>query len=151
MDDDSPKNGEVIPPSEVDEPRNWKGELNILALIKNYTNRPDLFLAEVEKNDPGFIKRMNESAASHSDKLSEGKYNFGKRQAYISLILQCIAALTILSVVAYSVVLGMAGFSTIIALSIFFAVTQSGVSGFLGIASAIRGRITRSREKDDSS
>ena len=146
MENDDPKSGEVLPP-ETETPTGDK--LNILALIQNYTNRPDLFLAKVEEHDPGFIKRLNESAATHSEQLREGKFRFGKIQAYTALVVQCMAAAVLLGVTAYAVISGIAGFGIIIALTIFFAVTQSGMAGFLSIASALKEKTTMFRKGDD--
>ena len=93
--EDPPKEGEVLPPKDDEEHEAGSGELNILALIENYTNRPDLFLSEVEKFDPGFTKRFNESAHAHSEQLRNGKYRFGKWQAYTSLGLQSLSIIII--------------------------------------------------------
>lgn len=149
MGEDPPKDGEVIPPEGTEDDGLGEGVPHILALIKHYTNRPDLFLAEVERHDPGFIKRMNASAAAHSKQLQDGKFKFGERQAYTSLSVQVFAALVLLSLACYLVVSGNADFGTIMAITIFFAVTQSGVSGFLRIASALSDTLTRHRKKDE--
>lgn len=146
--DGPPEPGEVLPPEDAGDDDSGRGTLNLLALVRNYTNRPDLFLSEVEKHDPGFIKRMNESFAAHSARLREGKFNFGERQAYTSLGIRVFAAVVVLGVFAYAVIAGSAGFLTIIALAIFYAVTQSGISGFSGIASALSKAVTRLRKDD---
>ena len=146
--DGPPEHGEVLPPEDAGDDDSGRDTLNILALVRNYTNRPDLFLSEVEKHDPGFIKQINRSSAAHSARLREGKFNFGKWQAYTSLGIRVFAAVVVLVILAYAVIAGSAGFFTIIALAIFYAVTQSGMSGFSGIASALSKAVMRLRKDD---
>ena len=140
MEDDRRERGDVLPPDDAED--DALGGVNILALVRNYTNRPDLFLAEVEKHDPGFINRMNESAAAHSARFRESRFSFGERQAYTSLVFRVVAVVVVLGALAYEVVAGGAGFWTIIALAIFYAVTQGGNSGFLKIVSALSRALT---------
>lgn len=54
---DSPET-EILPPEESGKDDQTAGNY-FLAQVSNYTNRPDLLIAEIEKHDPGFIKRMN--------------------------------------------------------------------------------------------
>ena len=145
MEDDPPTNGELLPPNGTQEDT-ARGELNILALVENYTNRPDLFLAEVEKHDPGFIARFNESAAAHSEQIREGKYYFGKRQAYTSLVIQVIAAVVVFGVLAYLAFTDSMDFWNVIVLTIFYAVTQSGMSGLSSIAAAFSKTVMQFRK-----
>ena len=107
-----PKDGEILPPDTESEGTEGSMLPSILALISNYTDRPDLFLAEVEKHDPGFTKRMNSSAERHSEQLRVGKYHFGKRQAYAALGVSALAAIAILAILAIAVWKGQ-GFWTI--------------------------------------
>lgn len=104
----------------------------ILALISHYTDRPDMFLTEVERHDPGFIKRMNASLKARSEKFRESRYNFGHRQAYASLALRIIAALAFIFLIGVAVYEAN-GFWTIIALVIAYSVSQGGPGGFLKI------------------
>lgn len=150
MEDDPPKDGEVLPPNDTKEDA-AKGDLNILALVANYTNRPDLFLAEVEKHDPGFIKRFNESAGAHSEQIREGKYHFGRWQAYTSLGIQVIAAVMLLGTVPYLAFTGNMDFGSVIALTIFYAVTQSGTFGFSNVTAAFSKAVMRFRKNGNQS
>ena len=149
-DAESPKIGEVLPPDR--EPGGTDGFLapSILALISNYTDRPDLFLAEVEKHAPGFTKRMNASAERHSEQLRQGKYDFGKRQAYVALSVSALSAGAILFILGLAVWKAQ-GFWAIIGLAAFYAVTQGGSFGFSQIIEACAALIGRVRGNSDKS
>jgi len=120
-----------------------------LALVDNYTDRPDLLIAEIEKHDPGFIKRFMASAEAHSSQLRDGKFNFGKRQAYTALAIRAVAAVSFLLLMALAVQKD-AGFWTIIALVIGFAVSQDGASGFSTITKAVADAIQKRRDGEDN-
>ena len=144
---------EVYPPgkaSPIDDEIADPSGLNILALISNHTDRPDLFLAEIEKHDPGFTKRMNESARLHSERYRDERLTFGKNQAYVALGVSVIAALAVLAIVGIAVWNGQ-GFSAILALALFYAVTQGGPGGFEHLVEACVHSvksITGRKEKD---
>lgn len=143
-DNDDGASGDVIPPEASSGSTDLGSESAILALISNYTDRPDLLIAEVEKHDPGFIKRMNQSAEAHAERLREGKYHFGKYQAYATLGIQILAAFVVLGLFTLAIWKS-AGFWTIIALVIAYSVTQSGVAGFTKIANACSRALDRVR------
>lgn len=109
----------------------------LLAEVKNYTERPDLFLEMIERHDPGFIKRLNADAKAHAEKLRAGTFNFGRFQAYIVLLLQVVLSLATLAVLATAVIYNQAGASIIISLGIVLAIILSGPSGFAAIAATI--------------
>ena len=132
--DQEAKSGEILPDGAPDVPADGA---NWLALISNYTERPDLFLAEIEKHDPGFIKRMNKSSEERADKDYNARFNFGRFQAYSSLGVAIGAAIVILAVLAFAVYKGMGSFWLIIGLAVFYAVSQGGTQGFLHIAKSI--------------
>ena len=96
MSEETPQEVEVLPARDESSGKDKLGieEVNFLALVSNFTERPDLLIAEVEKHDPGFIKRMNGSAQSHSERFREVGFKFGRRQAYMSLTVQVIAAVS---------------------------------------------------------
>lgn len=130
---DNPKDGEIVPDGAPDVPADGA---NWLAFVSNYTERPDLFLSEVEKHDPGFTKRMNEDAQRRSERTAEARFKFGRVQAYTALGLSAIAAAVVLGAVIIAVWFG-AGFWTIFALALFYAITQGGTFGFERIIEAI--------------
>lgn len=112
-------------------------DVNVLALIKNYTNRPDLLIAEIEKHDPGFVSRMNASALAHSEKQREDKLTFAKVQAYTALGLQVVAGLLLLGSISYAVISEHGGLlQTSIGLALFYGVAQSGSAGFSKVVSS---------------
>lgn len=119
-----------------------KRDQNFLALISNYTDRPDLMIAEIEKHDPGFVQRMSAASERHAEQIREGKFSFGRRQAYLSLFIQTVAALSILVLLSFAVV-NSGGFWTIIGLVIFFAVSQGGRGGFMRVIDACAKAISR--------
>ena len=62
MENDPPKDGEILPPEISGQEKENVDELNIYAQIansiSNYTNRPDLLMDAIERHDPGFIKEF---------------------------------------------------------------------------------------------
>lgn len=119
----------AIPPQDG-APNNW------LALISNYTERPDLFLAEVEKHDPGFVARMNKDSQERAERTEGARFVFSKRQAYTSLALALGAGIVIIATIAIVAIKG-AGFWQIMALGVVFAITQGGSLGFEKIIEAL--------------
>lgn len=140
--DDEPKSGEVLEPR-GESPDSPVGD-NYIALISQYTERPDLLIKALEEHDPGFVGRMNQKAEENSDRMSKARFRFGGIQAYAGLIISVLAALTVLGLVVWVIVFGgdSGPFWTIIALVIFYAVSQGGPSGFFelvrGFADMVR-------------
>lgn len=133
-------------PSLVDRIEDLPSNVNIAALISQYTERPDLFLETMEKHDPGFIKRLNKTTADHSQKLEDSQFNFGRAQAYSSLVIQVVAALAMLGIF-YKAVSDSAGFIPLIAIIVFFAISQSGIDTFVEIGKGIGRMIERFKGK----
>lgn len=117
---------------------------NYIALISQYTERPDLLISVLEEHDPGFIKRMNRKSEENSERMSRARFRFGAIQAYSGLILSVLAGLTMLGLVGWVIVFGdkTNPFWVIMALLVFYAVSQGGPSGFLelvrGVADMVR-------------
>lgn len=153
MEGDSPKGGEVLPPDKANSEKESGDSVNIYAqiaeTISNYTNRPDLLLDAIEKHDPGFIKRLTNSAQEYSEKLRNDRFYFGKWQAYVSLVIQSIAALVVLGAIVYSIYIGAASFWLVVALGLIYVVSQSGTSGFSRLTRAISTFIERHRSNGD--
>jgi hypothetical protein len=120
----------------------------LLAEVRNYTDRPDLFLETIETHDPGFIKRLNADAEKHAEKLRTSTFNFGRFQAYAVLFVQVVLSFATISVLAVAVIYNQAGATTIISLGVVLAIILSGPSGFGAIAQTIERWLTR-RPKDD--
>ncbi|MFV1529210.1 MULTISPECIES: hypothetical protein [unclassified Phaeobacter] len=140
-----PKDGEILPEESPELPTD---NANWLALISNYTERPDLFLAEVEKHDPGFIKRMNEDARQRSERNEAGRFFFGKHQAYATLSVMVLAAIVLLLLLGIAVWNGQ-GFWTIIALGVVYAITQGGTFGFYRVIDSLSQLIGKApRDRD---
>ena len=140
---------QIIPPDEAASSAATSAATQILlAEVKNYTDRPDLFLEMIERHDPGFIKRLNADAEDHAGKLRHGTFNFGRFQAYTVLFVQVVLSFVTIGVLAMAVIYGQAGASTIISLGIVLAIILSGPSGFGAIAETIERWLTR-RPKDD--
>ncbi|WP_156783363.1 hypothetical protein [Roseovarius nubinhibens] len=144
--DQNPSTGEVLGPEQASD--GPVGD-NYIALISQYTERPDLLLETLEKNDPGFIKRMNAKAEERSERMSEARFRFGGIQAYSSLAVSVIAALVLLGLTVYMVVNEIASFWAIIALIVFYAVSQSGPSGFFELCRGIADFFRRNDRKPD--
>lgn len=134
-----PTQGEIIPPEKLDPNGLPSVYADIAAQITHYTDRPDLLLEVIEKHDPGFIKGMNEEAREFSKTYRESRFRFGRFQSYASAIIAFIVALVIVFII-YS--LAMKGDLTawhLVGFAIFYAVTQSGPSGFMKVVSQIVG------------
>lgn len=146
--DEGEPSPEVLPPEPDDKASDSEAKA-IFALISSYTDRPDLLIAEIEKHDPGFIKRMNASAEAHSERIRKEKYNFGKRQAYVSLVVSVLAAVVVLFLLGVAIFKEL-GFWSIIGLVVFYAVSQGGYSGFTRIIKACSQAISSIRGGDRS-
>ena len=125
---------ELIPP---DDAAAGAATQILLAEVRNYTDRPDLFLDMIERHDPGFIKRLNADAEAHAEKLRVSTFNFGRFQAYMVLFVQVILSFATVAVLAMAVIYNQAGASTIISLGVVLAIILSGPSGFGAIAATI--------------
>ena len=107
------------------------GAESYLAHLTSFAQRPDLFLAEVEKHDPGFTKRIYERMHNNSERDREMRFFFGKAQAWVSLGIGLMAAIATLFLL-YLSVKNDAGFWTIFGLSIFFAIVSRRMVKFHG-------------------
>lgn len=140
-----PKDGEILPPESTEAKADENGlSQAFLAFVSNYTDRPDLLIAEIERHDPGFVKRMNAAAEKDSAELRGARFRFGKHQAYAALAVSVIVALAITAAVFYAISKG-AGFGTLIALGAFFAISQGGSRGFSRLVEAVSELIGRSK------
>ena len=128
--------GDVLPPEEQGQSQPPLSQ-NILALISNYTERPDLFFEALEKHDPGFIKRTIHNAEVNAEKTRNAAFSFSRVQAYVALLTQVVTVIAILYLVYLHVSGGEPEFWIIIALAVFFAVSQGGKGGFISIAKGI--------------
>jgi hypothetical protein len=138
--DDQGKKGEVLDALPFDEA---SGGIDVLALISNYTERPDLLLEVVEKHDPGFIKRMNENAESGAQEFKRARFNFGRNQAYISLLVQVLVALALVGLAFVALLTKQLTFWLLIAIAIFYAIAQGGRHGFMEVISGLKEMLTR--------
>jgi len=129
----TPHEGEIVPPESKVEEMGSGGNPAMLALLGTYMDRPDLFIAEVEKHDPGFINRMSASAEGHAEQLHDSRHTFGKWQANATLSIQVLSALATIVFLGLTVVWE-TGFWPMIALIVFYSVSLGGWSGFQRIA-----------------
>lgn len=144
-DEDAAKNGEVLPPDNGEQRPDEIGlNQTLLAVVSNYTDRPDLLIAEIEKHDPGFVKRMNEAAERDSAQLREARFKFGRFQAYSALAVSVVGALAMLAAVFFALYMK-AGFGSILAIGIIYAITQGGTKGFSRLVEAISELIGKSK------
>ncbi len=88
--------------------------------------RPDLTLEVLEKRSPGATKRMAEEA----ERVYQSRFRFGEIQAYTGLAIRVISALFCLYLLYLAVTGGGFAFFSIIAVTIFYAISQSGSKGF---------------------
>jgi hypothetical protein len=144
-DDENDRKVEVLDPLPPD---SSDGSGGVLALIANYTDRPDLLLEVVEKHDPGFIKRMNHNAEIGAAEFRKSRFNFGRVQAYATLIVSVISAVAVLGLLYKALLLGTLSFWTIIAFAVFYAVAQGGRLGFLEVAKGVKDLLGR-KGKDE--
>ncbi len=133
---DKPKQGKVLPPEPHD-----VNKTSILAVFAEFHERPDLLLDAVEKRRPGTTKRMTE----HAERKRNARFWFSEIMAYTGLAVKTILALIICPFLIYLVITSDTGakFWLIIALTVLFAVTQSGSSGLNEITKALAQWITK--------
>lgn len=149
-----PLNGEIIP--QDDSLNGGGGEVDsvlnqtLIALVSNYTDRPDLLIGEIEKHDPGFVKRMNAAAEANAEEQRAARFKFGKRQAYTGLIVSVVAALVVLAGFILAIWFE-SGLSVILGIVAMYAVTQGGPGGFARMIEVISGYFTKDKAdpKDD--
>lgn len=120
-----------------------------LAQISNYTDRPDLLIAEIEKHDPGFVKRMNEASERDAAEFRKSRFRFGRAQAYAGLAVAVLAAISILGILSVAVWKNQ-GFWTILALGVVYAITQGGSQGFRSLIEGVQ-QMLPGKAKNDSS
>ena len=142
IDKNSSEDGQKAEIFEPEDPKMKKspdGQTNISieASFAEFTNRPDLMIEVLEKFDPGFVRRMNEMTFVQSERSTKINFRYGGIQAYTSLIISVLMAFGIFGLIAYLVIYGEGKFLTIIALVVFYAVTQGGMSAFHNIADGI--------------
>lgn len=146
MHDINSGDGEVLPPEPPDEDGGGQSiylQNNLLAVFEDsYTDRPDLLIAEIEKHDPGFVRRMNAASEAGAAELREARFAFGKHQAYTALALSVLGAAAILVALVVAVVKS-AGFLTIISLGLVYAITQGGSGGFSRLIDACADMVRR--------
>lgn len=132
------QNGELIPPG-GETPGGIPPALYaaIIAQVNQYTDRPDLLIETIERHDPGFIKAMNEESREFSRESRRSKFNFGRFQAYTSVAVQVAAAAVVLYVLYRMAENNHLTIWLLIGLGVLFAITQSGVTGFLRIAGQV--------------
>lgn len=128
------------------EEKSFKAE--ILAQINQYSERPDLLLEVLEKHDPGFIKSLTKEIKNEDKKNNEARYKFGKRQAYTGLIVHSLTAVAIISSLILIILTKQVGFWSILGLSIFYAVSQGGVEGFMRIIKAVASLVQKQNPGD---
>lgn len=139
----TPRDGEVLPPENIEAKADDTGlSQAFMAFVSNYTDRPDLLIAEIEKHDPGFVKRMNAAAEKDSAELRAARFSFGKHQAYSALVVSVIAAISMLGAVFYALSKG-AGFWTLIGIGAIYGISQGGSRGFSRLAEAVSDLIGR--------
>ena len=70
---EEPLSGPVIPPEKQGDSPPVPD--NVLALISNYTERPDLLIESVERHDPGFIKRMTRNSEESAKRTRDIRFH----------------------------------------------------------------------------
>ncbi len=138
--DDAGNAGEVLPDGAPMPPA---GNSQWLALVSNYTERPDLLIDALERADPGFVARMNAATEKRAERTDEARFKFGERQAYAGLTLSWLGGAAILGLICFHVAFGEPTFWAIFALGIVYAITQSGTAGmarFVETIARIAGR-----------
>ncbi len=137
---DKPKQGKVLPP----EKEKTTGDTKIIqAVIANIHERPDLMMAELEKLDPGFTKRTNKRMEANAERLYDARFKLGQIQAYTGLAVKVLAALFCFYLLYLAVTGGGFAFFSIIAITIFYGISQSGAKGFSELATALAQWITK--------
>lgn len=146
-DDEAKPDHEILPP----DPTGGKDESAAnfyLAQVSNYTDRPDLLIAEIEKHDPGFVKRMNAASERDASQRRDARFKFGKIQAYSGLAVSVISAVSLLVIIGIAVWFDR-GFWSIVGLGLVFAITQSGSHGFSRLVEGVRDLVAGKKNPSD--
>jgi len=143
---ENPEEGQVVDPAEVSSDSDIKQ--HILAQINQFSERPDLFLETIEKHSPGFIKALVEDFKTVEKRDNDARYKFGKFQAYIGLIIQGLSGLVGLFGFIALIFTNQFGFGSAVGVTLFFAVSQGGVSGFQRIAEAFANILNKQKKED---
>ena len=134
---DKPKQGKVLPPKDQSPTNISKTE--ILTIIANFAEQNHLTLEVLEKHDPGFIKSMTE----HAERKRNERFRFSQIQAYTGLVVKVLCALFCFYLLYLAVTGGSFAFFSIIAVTIFYGISQSGSKGFSELATALAQWITK--------
>ena len=146
-DDEAKPDHEILPP----DPTGGKDESAAnfyLAQVSNYTDRPDLLIAEIEKHDSGFVKRMNAASERDASQRRDARFKFGKIQAYSGLAVSVISAVSLLVIIGIAVWFDR-GFWSIVGLGLVFAITQSGSHGFSRLVEGVRDLVAGKKNPSD--
>lgn len=152
---DSKKDLESVQPENVELLTERQSEdkdsinLQIYNQFASYTEHPEKLLAVLEEHDPGFIKTLNEKTLEGFSEDKKDRQLFAKRQAYVSLGVGVFSVVAIFALAFYMVANGNLGFFSIIALAIFYAITQSGIDGFIEIAKGVAKVILKRTDDKD--
>lgn len=130
-----PKTGKVLPPEEIQNSTNIS-KTEVLAVFTELHERMDLVLDKIEEHDEGFIKRMNKILEEREESLHQSRFHFSKIQAYSTLVMKGVFGFFALYLL-YLAVAVVSEFWIIIPTIIFFAVSQSGQSGFSELVKAL--------------
>jgi len=140
------KDGEVIPGSQYNEEL---ARETIVALITEYTERPDLLIDAIERHDPGFIKKMNDLSLERNERSYESRFKFGEKQAYRGMYQSEIAAIAVFIALFALIFTKQISLFNFLGLGIFYAITQGGEFGFHKIIDSIGEIASRLKGKGD--
>ncbi|MEM6589271.1 MAG: hypothetical protein AAF641_12550 [Pseudomonadota bacterium] len=144
------KSGEILQEDEAEQSAPpGSGDSYIALLISQYTERPDLLIDAMEHHSPGFVKKFNEKAQERADNSADARFRFGQIQAYTGLGVSVVAAFATLGMAVYAIVYRDDVLLSLLALGLFYAITQGGRTGFSDLTRAIAHWIGSKSEKDD--
>ena len=112
----------------------------IVNFLAQFGDRPDLLIETLEKNDPGFIKRVNEMGLVIASSQQTKQDAFARLNAYATMVVSLSSCLMLIGAVYYALWLK-AGFMSLIAIGFMLVALLGGPRGWGRISESIAKRV----------
>ena len=122
--------------------------LNFIANIAQFNERPDLMITLIEEHNPGFIKRTTDNIEIFDQEFRQKRFKFGDKQAYTSLIVRWIGIVICSIFSGFVIWFDIVGFWNTTLIILILAGTQSGFSGFNAVVVAFSELIYRFKRRE---
>ena len=110
---------------------------DVVAIVSKSVDEPEKFLGQIEEYYPGYMKKMLDAIDSENGQLRKHRILYGALKAYMSLAISAIGGFASITMVIWLIVTDTTNFHHILLLVVFFAITQSGMSGINKVVATI--------------